>query len=107
MTKWKVAFFISLTATLLTIAVATYVVLNNALSTGHSKDNVIILAEDIDHISKAIRNGANTIDEFDNELQKDNAGHNTDKELNIIRLQIATITFGPDGKFDKIETNLP
>ena len=107
MTKWKVAFFISLTVTLLTIAVAAYVVLSNALATGHRRDNLIILAEDIDHISKAIRNRANTMDEFDTELQRDNAGHNTDKKSNIIRLQIAAIMFDRAGKFDKIETNLP
>jgi hypothetical protein len=104
MTKWKIGFFISLTITLLTVLACGYIILTNTLSSGHNRDNLITLTEDIEHISTAIKNRANTIDEFDRELRKDNSGHWTDKENNIIRLQIAHILFDSDGKFKKIET---
>ncbi|MBK7634265.1 MAG: hypothetical protein IPJ13_08160 [Saprospiraceae bacterium] len=43
------------------------------------------------------KNKANTIDEFDRELEKNNSGHYTDKEHNIINLQIAAIIFDNKG----------
>jgi hypothetical protein len=104
MRSWKIAFFVSLTIMLLTIIGAGYIVLTNTILSGHNYDNLITLAEDIEHISKAIQNKANTINEFDKELQKCDAGHWTDKENNIISLQRAAVLFDSDGKFAKIET---
>ncbi len=104
MTKWKIAFFVSLTVTLLTVITCGYIVLANTVLFGHNYDNLITLTEDIDHISKAIQNKANTIDEFDRELERDNAGHWTDKENNIISLQIAAILFDSEGRFEKTQT---
>jgi hypothetical protein len=104
MTKWKTAFFVSMTITLLTVIGCGYITVTNTLLSGHNYDNLLTLTEDLDYISKAIQHKANTIDEFDTQLEKANAGHWTDKENNIIRLQIAAILFDTNGKFDKIET---
>ena len=104
MNKWKVAFFISLTITILTILGTGYIVLTNTILSGHCYDKMITISEDLENISKAIQNKANTIDEFDRELEKNNSGHYTDKEHNIINLQIAAIIFDNKGRFVKIET---
>ncbi len=104
MIKWKIAFFASLTITLFTIVVCSYIVLTKTLASGQNYDNLIVLTEDIEQISKAIQNRANTIEEFDREFQNGSVGHWTDKEQNFIKLQIAAILFDSDGKFEKIET---
>jgi hypothetical protein len=93
MNNWKIAFFISLTITMLTMLGAGYIVLTNTISSGHNYDNLITITEDIENISKAIQNQANTIDEFDSALKKANSGHWTNREIKIIQLQIVTINF--------------
>ncbi len=105
MNKWKIAFFISLSTTLLTILGTGYIVLTNTILSGHNSDNLLIITEDIENISKAIQNKANTIDEFDKELNKANSGHWTDRKNNIIKLQIVAIKFDTNGNFNMIETN--
>jgi hypothetical protein len=105
MNNWKIAFFISLTITMLTMLGTGYIVLTNTISSGHNYDNLITITEDIENISKAIQNQANTIDEFDKELTKANCGHWTDREIKIIQLQIVTINFDKNGAFEMIETH--
>ena len=104
MNKWKVAFFISMTFSILTIIGAGYIVLTNTILSGNNHDRLQTITMDIENISKAIQNNASTIDEFDIELEKNNSGHSTDKEYNIIRLEIAAIIFDNKGRFVKIET---
>ncbi len=102
--KWKVAFFISLTINVLVVAGGTYILLMNTLVSGHNYDNLITVTEDLDNISDAIQQGAYTIGEFDSELKKVHAGHWTDKEVNLISLQILGLIFDDQGSFTKIET---
>ncbi len=105
MNKWKLAFFISLSVTILTILGAGYIVLTNTLISGNCYDNLISITEDIEHISKAIKNNAKTIEQFDKELKKQNSGHWTDAENKILQLQIVTIEFDKNGDFEMIDTN--
>jgi hypothetical protein len=78
-----------------------YVVLTNALSSGHCHDNLVVINEDISSISVAIKEGARTIEEFDRELSANNTGHWV--ENNTIRLQIAIVIFDKEGRFERID----
>ncbi|MFN7260081.1 MAG: hypothetical protein ACK5TU_09310 [Cyclobacteriaceae bacterium] len=104
MNKWKVAFFISLTITILTILGAGFIVLSNTILSGHSYDNLITITQDMEKISRAVQNGAHSIDEFDRELEKIDTGHNTDREYHKISLQILSIVFDDKNQFKGIKT---
>ena len=58
-----------------------------------------MITKDSNNISKAILNSARTIDEFDNELIRIDAGYSTDKEYNLISLQFVNLIFNLDGEF--------
>lgn len=103
MNKWKTAFIISTSITLLVIATGAYVVFANSLTSGHCKDNQLIINEDINHVIKAFSNGAETIEQIDSELTQLNVGHWTEIEFNQIRLQIVILQFDKSGKFQSIE----
>jgi septal ring factor EnvC (AmiA/AmiB activator) len=105
MNKWKLAFFISLSVSILTLLGAGYLVLTNTIVSGNNYDNLITITEDIEHISKSVKNNAKTIEEFDKELKKQKSGHWTDTENNIIQLQIVMIEFDKNGDFEMIDTN--
>ncbi|WP_040397986.1 hypothetical protein [Cesiribacter andamanensis] len=102
MNKWKIAFIIMLTISVVVIVMAAYFVFTNTLSSGNCKDNQIVISEDLEFTSKAISKGASTINEFDKEFQNMNAGHWTEVDNQIIRLQIVKLIFDKDGKFEKI-----
>jgi len=83
------------------VVASAYIVLSNTVTSGHCRDNLAIIKEDISSVSLAIQNGAMTVEEFDKELSAINIGHHIDN--NTIRLQIAVITFDMDGRFEKID----
>ena len=74
------------------------------LTSGHCKDTQIIIEEDISIISDALSNGARSISEFDAELKALEAGHWTNRENGLIRLQIVHIVFDDKGNFERIKT---
>ena len=100
---WEKAFIVPYIITFPVTALACYIVFANTLSSGHCRDNQTIIAEDIGNSSKAIANGAKTINGFDTELNKLNIGHNTGREYGRINLQIAAILFDVSGDFQEIE----
>lgn len=102
--KWKLRFLISLTINLLLMVGTGYIILVNTLSSGHNYDNMLIISEDLENISVALQKGANTIEEFDRELQKTDTGHWTDKENQLIKLQIVHLLFDDQDHFKSIET---
>lgn len=104
MNKWKVAFIVSSTLLLIVIVTASYIVFASTLTSGHCKENQMIIAEDLDNISVAISEGAKTIEQFDKSLNELKVGHSVEKERNLIRLQIVHLLFDENGRFDKIET---
>jgi hypothetical protein len=104
MNKWKTAFIVSFTLLLIVIVSASYIVLTNTLTSGHCKENQMIIAEDLDNISLAISEGAFTIEQFDQKLKELNVGHSMENESNLIRLQVVHLLFDKNGNFDKIET---
>jgi len=102
--KWKIAFLISLTINFFLIIGGGYFLFVNTLTSGNSYDNLITITQDLNKISKAIKTGANTIDEFDAELHNSETGHWTDRENNLISFQIVHVLFDKNGNFEKIET---
>ncbi|MBK9254964.1 MAG: hypothetical protein IPM42_05705 [Saprospiraceae bacterium] len=102
--KWKTAFWASFSINIIMLFGGAFILLTNTITSGNNYDNLITIAEDLDHISKAISKKAYTIDQFDNELVKINAGHWTEKENNLIRFQIVNLLFDDKGDFSKIET---
>ncbi|WP_347839951.1 hypothetical protein [uncultured Draconibacterium sp.] len=102
--KCKIAFWVSVCINITLIFGGAFIVVANTISSGHNYDNLIIITEDLNNISKAISNNAHTIGEFDTELSRIKAGHSTDKEHNLISLQIVHLIFSSDGEFEKIET---
>ena len=102
--KWKIAFWISLSFNIVLLVGGAFILLANTISSGHNYDNIITITEDLNNISKAISKKAYTIDQFDNELTKSNAGHWTEKENKLIRFQIINLLFDDNGDFKKIET---
>lgn len=102
--KWKIAFWVSLCINVTLIVGGAFIIIANTITSGHNYDNLIVITEDLNNISKAISNNAHTIDEFDNELTRINAGHFTDKENNLISFQIVNLIFNSDGEFEKIES---
>ncbi|KXX66941.1 hypothetical protein [Flammeovirga sp. SJP92] len=104
MNKWKTAFLGTFIFTILVITIAGYIVFATFITSGHCKDTQIIIKEDLNVISDALVNGARSISEFDTELNKLEAGHWTDQENGLIRLQIVHIVFDDKGNFQRIKT---
>ncbi len=104
MNKWKTAFFVISIFTVLVIILAGYIVFTTTLTSGHCKETQIVIEEDIRIISDALANGARSISEFDAELKALEAGHWTNQENGLIRLQIVHIVFDDNGNFQRIKS---
>ena len=104
MNKWKVGFGVSWIINIALIAIGSFILAVNSISSGHWQENCHIVAEDMDYVSSAIRDWAPNINEFDHTLKEVNAGHWVNENYNFISLQIVNVLFDEEGNFNRIET---